>query len=72
MIGTESGKQTVLPVLLAGTDESSFPPLLQGRVYADLRTPESYFAAAFDLILGLYGIPPQHPVGTELRQLVGW
>lgn len=70
MIGAEAGKQTVLPVLAAGSEESSFPHLLRGRVYADLRTSESYFGAAFDLILGLYGVPPQHPVGAELRQLV--
>jgi small GTP-binding protein len=32
MLGTEAKKQSVLPVLLAGTEESSLPPLLQGRV----------------------------------------
>jgi WD40 repeat protein/GTPase SAR1 family protein len=71
MIGSESDKETVLPVLVAGTEESSFPHLLQGRVYADLRSPDSYFLAVFDLILGLYQIRPQHPVSSELRQLVG-
>ena len=71
MIGSESDKETVLPVLVAGTEESSFPHLLQGRVYADLRSPESYFPSVFRLILGLYEIRPQHPVSSELRQLVG-
>jgi WD40 repeat protein len=71
MIGTESGKETVLPVLVAGTEQSSFPHLLQGRVYADLRRPESYCLAVFDLILGLYDLPPQHPVSAELRRLAG-
>jgi hypothetical protein len=31
-IGTEEEKEGVLPVLLKGTDKSSFPPLLQGRI----------------------------------------
>jgi WD40 repeat protein/GTPase SAR1 family protein len=70
MIGTESGKETVLPVLVTGSEETSFPHLLRGRVYADLRSPETYCGAAFDLILRLYEIPPQHPVSAELRQLV--
>jgi hypothetical protein len=37
MIGSEADKESVLPVLLDGVSDSSFPPLLQGRVYADFR-----------------------------------
>ena len=44
MIGTEAGKESVLPVLLEGTEESAFPLLLQGRVYADFRKSEAYFS----------------------------
>jgi hypothetical protein len=43
MIGTETGKEAVLPVLLEGMPESAFPVLLQGRVFADFRKVEAYF-----------------------------
>jgi hypothetical protein len=68
MLGTEVKKQSVLPVLLAGTEESSFPPLLQGRVYADFRNQQAYFTTAFDLILSLYDIPPSDPSVADLRE----
>jgi hypothetical protein len=70
MIGTEAEKESVLPVLLAGTEESSFPLLLQGRVYADFRDPEAYFGTALELLLSLYQISPQQPVSVELRELL--
>jgi GTPase SAR1 family protein len=73
MIGSEAKKLSVLPVLLAGTEESAFPHLLQGRVYADFRESGAYFETVLDLILSLYEIPPTHPVATELRDsLQGW
>jgi hypothetical protein len=68
MIGTEAQKASVLPVLAAGTPEDSFPPLLQGRVYADLRSDEGYFAAVFELILSLYDISPRHRAVVDLRE----
>lgn len=72
MVGSEAGKECVLPVLLEGTEESAFPPLLQGRVYADFRKSEAYFGTAFELLLSLYQISPKHPVAVELREsLVG-
>ncbi len=72
MIGTEAGKECVLPVLLDGTEESAFPLLLQGRVYADFRNSEAYFNTVFELLLSLFQIQPNHPVATELREsLVG-
>ena len=67
MTGAEVEKESVLPVLLEGTEKSAFPPLLQGRVYADFRKSEVYFERAFELLLSLYQIPPNHPVATELR-----
>jgi hypothetical protein len=70
MIGTEAKKESVLPVLLAGTEESSFPLLLQGRIYADFRKPEAYFGTALELILSLYQMSPQQPVSMELRKLL--
>lgn len=68
MIGTEAEKESVFPVLLEGTADSSFPLLLQNRVYADFRNSELYFSTAFELILSIYGIPPQHSVSSELRE----
>jgi small GTP-binding protein len=72
MIGTEAEKESVLPVLLEGTDKSAFPLLLQGRVYADFRNVEAYFDTMFELLLSLLQILPQDPVAIDLREsLVG-
>jgi TIR domain len=54
MIGSEAAKESVLPVLLDGTAESAFPPLLQGRVYADFRPAHRYLPTVFELIMSLY------------------
>ena len=67
MIGTEAGKEAVLPVLLEGTPENAFPMLLQGRVYKDFRKVETYFDTVFDLIMSLYQIAPRHAVAEDLR-----
>ncbi len=67
MLGTEASKETVLPVLLEGTPQDSFPAILNGRVYADFRKVETYFDTAFDLILSLYRISDLDPVAGELR-----
>lgn len=72
MIGTEAEKESVLPVLLDGSEKTAFPFLLQGRIYADFRKKEAYFDKAFELLLNLYKIQPHNPVATELREsLVG-
>ncbi|MGB9939628.1 GTP-binding protein [Methanosarcina sp.] len=68
MIGTETEKESVLPVLLEGTDKSAFPILLQGRVYADFRKSEAYFDELLKLLLSLYQIKLNDPVATELRE----
>jgi GTPase SAR1 family protein len=68
MMGTEAEKASVLPVLLEGSDKSSFPPLLKGRVYADFRDQQAYFTTAFDLILSLYDIAPSDPSVADLRE----
>jgi small GTP-binding protein len=66
MIGSEADKESVLPVLLDGTAESSFPPLLQGRVCADFRSAQQYLSTVFDLIASLYQISSDERV-RELR-----
>jgi small GTP-binding protein len=68
LLGTESQKQTVLPILLAGEESESFPPLLRGRVYGDFRKDDAYFANAFDLILDVYGISHQDAAVADLRE----
>lgn len=67
LLGTESQKESVLPLVLAGEKETSLPPLLHGRVYADFRDESLYFTTAFDLILSLYQLPPTHPAVADLR-----
>lgn len=68
LLGTEAQKASVLPLLLVGTETASLPPLLQRRVYADFRDESKYFTAAFDLILSLYQLPPNHPAVADLRE----
>jgi len=68
MIGAETEKENVLPVLLEGTEKSAFPPLLQGRVYADFRNGEAYFDTMFELLLSLLQIQPLDPVAIDLRE----
>jgi hypothetical protein len=69
MLGSEADKESILPVLVDGTPESSFPPLLQGRVYADFRRTEQYFSQLFNLVLSLYQISPHEPIRDLMRKL---
>jgi hypothetical protein len=66
LLGTETQKESVLSLLLAGEKSASLPPLLHGRVYADFRNEAAYFITAFDLILSLYQLPPNHPAVADL------
>jgi small GTP-binding protein len=68
LVGTEAKKETVLPLLRAGEKESSLPPLLQGRVFADFRNERGYFITAFDLILNIYKIAHNDPAVADLRE----
>jgi small GTP-binding protein len=69
MLGPEVDKECVLPVLLDGNSGSSFPPLLQGRVYADFRPAQRYLPTVFDLIVSLYQISSHEPVRELRREL---
>jgi len=71
MIGSEESKRSVLPILLAGTEDSAFPPLLHGRVYADFRESGAYFDSVLDLLLSLYEIAPTQQIAKDLRELLG-
>jgi hypothetical protein len=68
LTGTEEDKATVLPLLLAGDDKSSLPPLARGKVRGSFLQETFYFATLFDLILTLYRIPFQHPAVSDLRE----
>jgi hypothetical protein len=68
MLGTEEEKSTVLPILLVGEKTTSLPPLLHDSNFADFRVEQAYFAAAFDLMLSLYEIPPNHRAVADLRE----
>lgn len=68
LLGTEQQKESVLPLLLDGEKTVALPPLLHGRVHADFRDESTYFATAFDLILSLYQLPPNHPAVADLRE----
>lgn len=74
MIGPEEQKNTVLPLLLEGDEAVSLPPLMRGRVFADFRREEDYFATIFDLILTLYDIPFDSLAVADLRESLraGW
>jgi WD40 repeat protein len=67
LTGTEEMKMSVLPVLLEGDPEKSFPPLLRGRVYSDFRSPGDYLVTLFDLVLTLHGIAVGDPAVADLR-----
>jgi GTPase SAR1 family protein len=68
MLGAESKKETVLPVLREGTEETSFPFDLQKRVYADFTRSETYFHEFMNLAFTLYDMNPQDPIAMELVQ----
>jgi GTPase SAR1 family protein len=68
LMGTEAARGTVLPVLLKGEKKTSLPPLLYDKVFADFRDERAYFIMAFDLILSLYEIAPNHPAVADLRE----
>lgn len=70
MIGTETEKESVLPILLEGSEKLSFPLILQGRVYADFRKTDKYFNEMLKLLLSIYDIPVSHPVAVELNELL--
>jgi len=67
MLGTTEQKASVLPVLLDGDANNSFPPLLCNRVYGDFRRDDYYFVTLFDLVLTIYHIKFDDPIVQDLR-----
>jgi small GTP-binding protein len=67
LTASEARKATVLPLLRAGERDAAFPPMMRGKVCADFRDDERYFATLMDLVLTLHGIRPSDPAIEELR-----
>jgi WD40 repeat protein len=65
--GSEEVKATVLPLLVQGKVETSLPPFLRGRIFADFREEKYYFVSLFELVLTLYGLSNDAAV-RDLRQ----
>jgi WD40 repeat protein len=70
MTGSEEQKESVLPLLVAGTPDQSLPPLLRGRVRSDFRDEARYFETMFLLMLSLHDLDPHHPAVSGLLELV--
>ncbi len=68
LMGTEEECQSVVPLLLAGDEKRSLPPLVYDSNHADFRKGNDYFATAFDLILSLYEIDFRDQAVDDLRE----
>ena len=58
---------TILPVLLDGDVNTSFPPQAQKLIYIDFKQTDQYFVQLFDMIWRLFNLPFDHPMLEELR-----
>ncbi len=59
-------RETVIPLLLEGTQKGSFPPQFEDSVFIDFTENKNYFVELFRLIMRLYNIPFDHPGLDEL------
>ena len=66
--GTEKEKRTVIPLLLSGSSDESFPPALRGKVRADFRDSETYLVTTFDVMLSLYDYSKTQPGIRDWRE----
>lgn len=66
LMENEARKQSILPILLKGKREESFPPFLQRSVYVDFNQKESYFIGLFQLIMKIHNIRFDHPSVSDL------
>jgi len=70
LTGSEEQKKTILPILLEGNEQTSFPPLLHSRVYADFRREEVYVQTLLDLTLTLHNISFDLRAVADLRDSI--
>lgn len=71
LLGREEQKATVVPLLLEGDPDVSFPPALRTRVWSDFRDDDRYFDTALDLLLGLYRVSPREPAVAHWKERLG-
>jgi hypothetical protein len=62
--------ETILPLLLEGTQASAFPPLAEDFAYFDFTGEESYFERLFEVLLKLYRIPFEDPAMRDLKEAI--
>jgi hypothetical protein len=70
LTSSEAQKTSILPLLLEGSEITSLPPLLRGRVYADFRKDSLYYATLLDLVLRLHNLEVDNPALSDLRETV--
>jgi hypothetical protein len=58
---------TILPILVDGEIDTSFPPQAQKLIYIDFKQTDQYFVQLFDMIWRLFNLPFDHPLLDELR-----
>ena len=63
-----SEEESIRPLLLAGTQEESFPALFEDSVHVDFRNKDDYFVRLFELILSLHNILFDHPRVDDFRE----
>lgn len=69
LLGSDRLKSTVLPLLVSGSAQESFPPLLQTRGYLDLRDDARYFDNLLDVIAEIHSLGGMHRgVQQRLRE----
>jgi len=69
VMGSEQVKESVLAALLSGAPATSLPVLMEGRAYADFRSPQAYFGALLDLLIAMFKISdPQ--ITTAVRRAI--
>jgi WD40 repeat protein/GTPase SAR1 family protein len=66
LVGSETNRRTVVPILLAGTPDESLPPYIATKWRADFRHEGNYVREILKLILALYGRPHEDRDVTAL------
>ena len=67
LMSRDTVHDTVIPLLWAGTEEESFPPLFKGSVFLDFRTETDFFPRLFELVLTIHRIPLEDKMARQHR-----
>lgn len=65
--GPTERQDSVVPILLDGEAESSFPPLIQSLRHFDLRKENDYYSGLFDVVLTLFDVSFKLQAVSDLR-----